>query len=242
MILGVTASCLLSCSSDDDGGIATNEQNKPDSPEDNLPEESKVFVGYWDDESTTTKAVDFLFFTDGTGRIYGNYNNTINEGYWTFNANTAILATTMNNWQFQVTLSNNEAWSGVSLGTTTAKTYRRGANLDMARALIRESSWKADDLTLIVSGDSKPSGTVLPELIGSRRYKNITLLEDDNTDDYTFKYEINGEYLTSYRGEEYYRSYEAGTGTIAIENPYSPSKTRIVLTGFLNGTMNKVVE
>ena len=68
MILGITASCLLSCSSDNDGDIPTNDQNKPDSPEDNLPEESKVFVGYWSDQSTTTKAVDFLFFSDGTGR------------------------------------------------------------------------------------------------------------------------------------------------------------------------------
>ena len=253
MILGITASCLLSCSSDNDGDIPTNDQNKPDSPEDNLPEESKVFVGYWSDQSTTTKAVDFLFFSDGTGRMYNDYNSTMVEGYWTFNANTAILATTMNNWQFQVTLSNNEAWSGLSLGSTTAKTYKRGEKRKMVELLLKRSSWETADLTLkIPEGNSEyMSGSILPELpnggfnISYLGYLPLSLSEDDNTEDYTFKYDLYVEYYrhnsNPMEGKGHHSS-KLGSGTITIENPYSPSKTRIIFTGKLNGTMDKVVE
>lgn len=245
----VIGTSFIACSSDDDDSTSVSE-----SPEDNLPEGAKAFVGYWDDASTTISAIDFIFFTDGTGEMWHDYSDALYNGYWTFDSNTSILATTMNSWQFQVTLSNDEAWTGVSLGSSTAKTFNRGSNVNMAKMLLRGTSWsEADTLTLtfpkkITHYDAYLSGTILPKLPSSSSvsyygYVLFSLSEDDNTDDYTFKYSISYRYYR-YKGTHNestgYNTTKAGSGTITIENPYTPSKTKITLTGFLEGTMNKV--
>lgn len=225
--------CIVACSSDSNDDIQT--------PENNLPEASKAFVGYWEDNSSTIKAVDFLFYADGTGKMWNDYNSVLTEGYWTFNETTSILATTMNSWQFEVTLSNADAWAGISLGSATSKNYSRGSNFEAIKLILKYSSWKADSQTLNIF--KYLSGTIVPDI--PDKYMNATecgyilsMYEDDITDDFRIKYKLSL-YSKYYNKDNSYRDYweDKGYGTITIENPYMPSKTKIILTGSLDGTL-----
>lgn len=94
----ITFLCInfASCSSEEDSS------NLQESPEDNLPEEAKTFLGYWKNQGN--KGGDFIFFEDGTCWMMpftnsSSHNYSHNDGYWTYDPSTKILATTTNQWQ-----------------------------------------------------------------------------------------------------------------------------------------------
>lgn len=227
---------LFSCSSDDDGV-------DKDSIESNLPAEAKVFVGYW--ENQTSKGYSYYFFEDGycwtKARNYeGHYGST---GYWTFDPATKILATTTEgNWQWQVTLSNSEAWAGVSLGSNTTQTFKKEDNkYDFVYDLLLYSTWEESADSTLTFMNRGNLGFNLDGTINTGGAKVIIISEDDNTNDYTVTYKIGQLYYNS-RRDSYYLGGNIGSGTIEVLNPTKLSKNQIRITGYLNKTLKRKMD
>ena len=116
--------CTMSCNEDDpvenagtpqentggtngESDTGSPEENLPDGPEESLPEAVRNFVGLWCGEKQYDDTY-LMLCADGT------VHPGDDKEFWTYNPETAILATTSMQWQ--VNLSNPEAWSGVKLG------------------------------------------------------------------------------------------------------------------------------
>lgn len=235
---------------DDSPNNGGNDQSgEPESPEDNLPEEARAFVGYWINQES--KGSDFVFSADGVCLMMP-FDLTKNDpayriehtlapsssGYWTFNKDTNILATTTGGWQWQVTLSNVGAWAGVSFGTSTAQSFKKSEDkLSYMTIILSKSEWEDEngntfsvgtfvnrnESTYNILGVSIDQG--LKSKIGlSGSY--IAIKEDENSNDYVFEY-----YYASWSSR--YHEYIVGsiTGrTITLKNPTNYSKQRLVFT------------
>lgn len=229
---------LYSCSNDDE------EKSGGNSPEDNLPEASKSFVGYWrNSQENLVSSCDFVFFGDGSCSRYASESGGhMDKGYWTFNDITKILATTVGEWQWEVTLSNSETWAGISLGSAKTQTFKRD-DTRYALACLENTTWECDTLAMTFGyGNMKyisipfscDDYTSLMELYprssGSSRALYITDASVSNSNiiaNYTVedRYEI-------WRGR--YREWETetrdiDTGTITIKN-YNRSSASITLS------------
>lgn len=119
-LLGMGLLGFSACSDDDPaegngtGQSGTSpEGNLPEDETENLPEALRNFVGFW----TKGNASGCLFFSPD-GRCYSDGGGSgASKGFWTYNPETLILATTLGTGtQYQVNLSNAEAWAGVVLG------------------------------------------------------------------------------------------------------------------------------
>ena len=103
-----------------------NEGNNNNNSSSTISNAAKQFVGYWTDNNTisdkTVIIYDFLFAPDGTCQ-YGEFINTNNGSgyykfyptnrYWTYNEQTNLLATTMNSFQWDVTIVTPNEWAGI---------------------------------------------------------------------------------------------------------------------------------
>lgn len=128
---------FTSCSSSDDGAEDTKE---PERPEDNLPAGAKAFVGFWSNQ--TDIGSYFIFFGDGACWMLKreSHYKIWDAGYWTYDNATKILATTMGNWQWQVTLSNDVNWAGISLSGNKVQTYKKITDKSKYLRALLESS------------------------------------------------------------------------------------------------------
>lgn len=238
LLLGC-AITLSACGSDDD------ESSDQASLENNLPEASRAFIGYW--RTTSNYGNPIIFFTDGTGlMLTGDYEKDKGySGYWTYDATTKVLATTMASWQFNVTLSNDNAWAGVTLNTGNAVAYERGDSLMYMKSIICESSWETDTIGCGISYTSywqghNPSGNEIYGTLITSSNTYICLSDGDfSAGKYTCKYTLTS-YSYSYNkrtGKYTEKTRNAGEGTITIENPFTPSKMKLVFTGRYNATL-----
>lgn len=101
-----------------------------ESPEDNLPEEARAFVGLWCDRSKSHTML--MLNADGTmfHSLYDNSyypKNEVKKGYWTYDVDTRVLSMTTTGNQVQVTLSNPTNWVGIGLVGDDAN-YERPKN------------------------------------------------------------------------------------------------------------------
>lgn len=223
---------------------STNDEIDSNSPEDNLPEETKAFLGYWESSND-----NYLFFADGIcWRIpYNSYNPnnfTPEKGYWTYDNSTKILATTINQWQ--VTLSNPLAWTGISLVNEKVETFEKvTAPLDYIHPILTNSSWEeSPDSVLNINCRESKTGGHLSNFTGYRINKNINnsinlksaeyieLKEDKNTEDYIFIYN-----LKKYEYVGFWNT--IGSGTVELKNPKNYSGLELVFTGSINKTMHR---
>lgn len=245
--------CISCSSSDDDDDNKTeqtqeqNDQNNTDddkqdvgSPEDNLPDEVKTFVGYW------SGIKKLIFFSDGVGWDLETSGYMHNHGYWTYDPDTKILATTQSG-QWQVTLSNQESWTGISIGNNKPNSFSRVKDkLEYIRYMLNYSSWVGTQDSTLTIGilqqykigylDYAMLFTINGEVSMFEDYNHqmmqycfLEVTEDDNTDDYTFKYKVSNEGFQ-----------RTGSGTITLKNPTSVTKQYIVLDGIINKTLKRV--
>lgn len=247
--------CMLSCSSDNDEETQKPQTEIVETPEDNLPEEAKAFLGYWINQGN--KGGDFIFWSDGTCWMfplesYSNHQTSYHqEGYWTYDTATKILATTTGQWQWQVTLSNSEAWTGFSLGNSkTTYTFKKADNLSFMRMVLSESSWEesvdstmniSEEVTIYkntMSGNYR-SGYVLSgslHITKPLKYgyqsnsRTLTIEENENTNDYVFNYEL-GEFGTLRN--------RIG-GVVTLKNPNNLKKQKLEFTGGLHKLLYRV--
>lgn len=107
--------------------VSCSKDKEPDDPSGNLPAElANNFVGAWE---SSTGSQTFVFFNDGYAKLNGKY-----FGKWTYNKDTNILATTVNNFQFQITLTSNDEWAAIGISSNKTYSFKRitGANLAYA--------------------------------------------------------------------------------------------------------------
>jgi hypothetical protein len=194
--------------------------------------------------------------------MYPNNGDSRTDGYWTYDNSTKILATTTNNWQWQVTLSNSDAWAGVSLGSGSTQTFKKEeGKMALFEKLLKNSDWAEStdsvlsigDYTSIKSGYSSRNGFSYTSgwgISGSLSFiTSITLMqisEDDNEDDNIISYnlyrsierknQIVGKY--SY---DYYIMEKFGSGTIEFRNPTYLSKGTLRFTGYIDKTFKRKI-
>ena len=147
------------------------EEEKPASEkvEDNLPEKARAFVGFWCNRAgNLTTASDFAFFEDGTCQRWSSNDKTYAEdGYWTYNEETQILATNVGQ-QWQITLSNSDSWAGLNLVATgtnanTNSTFNKDNSALLAVILHKNAKWictEDNDILTLSNKDSYNSYTL----------------------------------------------------------------------------------
>lgn len=240
MMVSMLSIGFISCGGDDDEAPGGNEQ--VESPEDNLPESSKGFVGYWrNSQDNLVTSNDFVFFGDGSCDRYNTYNGRfLDGGYWTFNDITKILATTVGEWQWEVTLSNSETWAGLSLGSAKTQTFKRDDSR-YALAYLRNTVWEYDTLTTMTldycdmhdisisfnSDDYESLKKMYKYPLSRYMYITDASISKSNI---IAKYTIRDSYEFHYiGGSQETRTRDIDTGTITIKN-YNRSNASIILS------------
>lgn len=212
MLMFITTNMMfVSCNQPDD---AYNEE-EIESPEGNLPDAAKAFVGCWSsNDYNNSSSYRFVFFPDGTCWF-----SNSSEGYWAYNESTMILATTIDGYQWQVTLSNSEVWTGIDINRGTVKTFKKSVE-EFRSLLFSKYSWSDSDgeinLTHLQKGEFRISY--------SSDNKKYSFSTKEMKDDFTYVGSI-------------YSPYGNMQQMITIENPYDLSKVSIRLSGEINATL-----
>jgi hypothetical protein len=244
----LSALCIFSCSSGDD-------DDKEVSSGINLSEETEPFVGYWKIYQAS-KGGDFIFFRDGTCWMYplnASNEDSHDDGYWDFDSETKILATTTNSWQWQVTLSNQFAWAGISLGNSTIQTFKKDTVVaDYAQKLLAFSNWEeaTDSILKLYAYETFYSNSNThysvyylgySKIAVGKTYIEFTLLDGNLTSAFTFTYKIYNIQKNSNRYNNYYTVTKVGEGTARLTNPDSPTKSKLKLEGTISKTLKRLV-
>lgn len=236
---------FTACGGDDDDEPETS------SLADNLPDESKSYVGLWINQGN--KGYDWLFLPDGAAKAfpYDRGSSTFapaDVGCWTYDSDTNILATDIDSWQWQVTLANDSVWAGLSLGSGTVQTFDREESLlYYFLAFTCSTSWEEyADSTLILGTSSseyisrgnyqscisiQSSSTIY---VGNSKYLSIS--EDDNDTDHTFAYTLRRESSSSFGSSNL--GPVIGKGTVTLKNPISSTSAKLVFAGFIEKTLS----
>lgn len=205
--------CVLnftSCS--DDESIQQEqeqEKNEENESENNLSEKAQKFVGCWSAQ-VSAYGHRFTFFPNGKA-----IRDSSSKGVWTFDEDSNILATTIENWQFKITLSTNEAWAGYTLNTgRTVNASKQTDNLFIEDYLLM-TNWKNEE------------GNYFPLKLNSSQsitYSNITLKDKEITMDFELSYTKNNRRLTT-------------NGNIIIENIYKESPKMTINSSIIDLTL-----
>ena len=196
----------------DNGNEGSNQNNGEGNSDSSLPKESRIFLGYWKNSlfSNQSWACNFLFFEDGSCGRLTPYKYKRDKGYWNYNPKTSILTTTTGGWSWTVTLSNEYAWIGTSIGTNERTcNFSKASNLEYIKEFLYYFKWITDDGKTFYydlnrkrwEGDFFPKGT------------SFYIYEDDNENDFTFKIKQDDIIL----------------GTITLANPYNPEKSILTI-------------
>lgn len=198
--------------------------DEPADPSKNLPSENdSEFVGGW--QGTMGK---FLFFNDGNAKLGGDI-----FGKWTFDNETKILATTLDGWQFVVTLTSEDQWAAIAASGTGTYTFNSLDQVEYAYALMHGATYEAED------GESGVCGSLVHERVG--RYGSadngtdalqfdglhgyIELKDDGDDKDNTFNYALySREYQYAYNGSGYFYFQVQHKGTAVFNNMHSSTK------------------
>ena len=206
-----------------------------------LSDAAKAFVGYWYTRSYNSSKY-FMFFSDGTC-WETNGSSVVNEGRWSYNETTKILATTLdpyNPYQWQVTLSESESWAGIDFNYNKARSFVKESVPEYREFLLREYNCWVDPkekFTLTYAVNEKNGNryfliefTVSSENpvngLGNGFYR-LPFTTKEMQDDFTYVGSL-------------YSPYGGMAQIISIQNPYNPSKLAIKLSGKVNATLYPV--
>lgn len=226
-MLITTNMMFVSCSQPDDGN-----DEEVENPEDNLPDAARAFVGYWVSDSYASGTRVIVFNPDGTCWT----TDPFEKNYWTYNESTMILATTIKEYQWLITLSNSEVWTGIDVDYNKARTFHKASDISYISYVIRKcwNRWWRDVEDIYGLNFSFGSDEIL---IYSENHINIGagwaskelrfVIEEYK--DFVFTGYIWG-----------YASYSESAKlpqTISIKNPYDPAEISIEMNGHLNVTL-----
>lgn len=215
-VLMASAFAFQSCGSDE-----------PDDPKKNLPSENdSEFVGGW--QGSMGK---LLFFNDGNAKLNGDL-----FGKWTFDNETKILATTLDAWQFVITLTSDDQWAAIAASGTGTYTFNRLEPVEYAYELMHGATYEAED------GESGVCGSLINERIGTSSFSvqttdalqfeglhgYIAFEDDGDGKDNTFNYTLySREYKYVYKGSSYYYFQVQHKGTSVFSDMHSSTKCKL---------------
>lgn len=219
--LAVMALTVQSCGSDE----PESGKNPPSAG----GEDVSTFVGGWSGAIGT-----FIFFNDGNAKLASTSSNVASFGKWTFGNETNILATTINNWQFFVTLSDSDSWAALSPSGSNSYSFERINKFDYVYTLMRGAAYVADD------GEKGTCGGFDSAILDSE-YKQalwfpglngyIIFNADGDNKDNTFKYALyTREYHISNSGNNYYYFLLQHQGIAEFSNMDSSTKCTLKTT------------
>lgn len=129
---------FVACGSDDDP-----DPDPEPAPIDRLTEAQRKFLGYWHNKNGNA---DFLFNADGSCQcFYPSYPSDNTSGEWSYDESTKILSTTMDSYQWTITLSTDKSWAGVSLGGSGAQSFSHSDLFHLWSAYLLKHSWVRKD-------------------------------------------------------------------------------------------------
>lgn len=124
--------CFASCGDD-------NDENKV--PSYNSSSTSRKLWGGWYRPANNLSQV-MLLFDNGKMYFYETNQNGSYDFTWNYNDNTGILATTVGEKQWTVTLTDSTAWTGIMLwGKKESMTFKRLDALSEARIVLDKRIW-----------------------------------------------------------------------------------------------------
>lgn len=204
----------------------------PDDPKKNLPSENdSEFVGGWQGSMG-----EFLFFNDGNAKLDNNF------GKWTFDNNTNILATTLDKWQFIVTLTSTDQWAAIAASGTGTYTFDRLSPIEYAYALMKYSSYTSEDgesgvcggLGHYQIGKNMTGGNKTTDALRFDGLSGYISFEDDGDGkDNTFKYTLYSLESDSYKYNNKYKYYDylqfQHRGTAVFSDMHSSTKCKLAI-------------
>lgn len=129
------------------------EPSGTDDTETDLSASQQNFVGLWEYTFTINRPGHFLFLSNGRGRVEPYTSGIVSgqdnmNGYWTYDTEKQILSTTMN-YQFNITLSVQDAWAGYRIGTDSECKGKRLDNPDKYLSMYLEMvEWENEPTNL----------------------------------------------------------------------------------------------
>lgn len=186
---------------------------------DEITGEQRLFVGMWDRSSGYNYPYHWVFFADGT--CIGSFSNGSKpDGEWTYDTATKILATTVNGWQYTVTLASENAWAGISLGSKPKSIFfdKSPDWQGFYSNMVTHYNWTASDGTLF---------RLLSTSDGYRVYE-IKKGEDILEQGYAEFGSISPQYemkVTTYKDLDNFGYQKTGTFTIILSKPYQKVPT-----------------
>ena len=235
----VIAALFLSCGGGDDdlGDLTTNPGASGSTAGDNSSTSTPPTV----DEALLPFVGDFLLFDDGTS-ISPVDAGEVSTGKWSFDEKTQYLSNTATMNTFLLTLHDETTLLGVDISNNRTISFTKNTEF-LAEELhcVIAGTWKSAEDTLYIGYASSEgiSGKKVPPLpqSGSNRmfYNSVLVLTGDST------YQLNHRGQDLFNGEWRDRTFYTGMrGTIIVENPYAPSKSKLILTGTIEGTYTKI--
>ena len=111
-----------------------------DEPELDLSPEEAMFLGYWINNASSSSKYYPNIYMSKDGRCYISGERGYEEGYWSYDSETKVLATSVGTWQFNVTLSNEDAWAGTYIYKDQVynQSFKKASDFETFKLLARE--------------------------------------------------------------------------------------------------------
>lgn len=225
-LMGILCLSFSACGKDEGDDPANQQENSNnnltnggESSENNLSEEEKAFLGGWD--CLGYNCPDFFFLEEDVCCAVSNNSSKRKEvGNWKYNPETSILATTVfGSWQFEITLKTEQTWAGINFSENrSSQSFSRYTNLQYVKGLFKYLMWADENDNLLLFDEYSIGGGTF---LGS--YEDLSIAEDDNLEDFTFKYALD------------YSQYKSGK--LTIENPYNLTNCKLIFEGPLQGVL-----
>ena len=188
------------------------------------------YVGAWATDLSSNSTA-FIFYTDGKCKkiryytSYGpQYNAEVKYGYWSYDDKTSILATTADNDQWTITLSNNTSWAGINISNGKTQSFNKTMYPELFLKGLAWSDGKGNTIDFS-NGSSAGLGCWITIANANKVYGNMTI--ESPTGKGTT---IQCKYLL----RESNSSTIISSGDLTLSNCYDIQQSQLSLSGKLN--------
>ena len=255
LTFALTQPLLTACSDDDE---PTNGTIGTGSPADNMPSETKAFVGAWSSDISGAEHSLFLY-EDGSCSLDHYRHDGGGTDTWTYDKETKILSTSLTvygyrhyNCQYQVTLSSPYDWSGLWFAyNNNGITFDRYDDKQLILAIGDSNErWTngTDTIDIPYNYGQHITSNAIETIYDEWReeHKSYDVYwenafdddEDDKAYDNKLRYKIGFDYYRSWSNQSYFH---IDSGSVVINHPFYPGHTTLEFDGeLIKGTFRPV--